>query len=194
MARNTHPILDPDPDDADLDQDPDLAGEEAEGPPSRSQRKRESHAVQEAARRLLALPPAALATLSLGPATLAAVAETARIKDRRAMPRHVKRVANLLEREDLGAIEALLASRQAVDQAAAARHHRVERWRDHLLAEGDAALGELLGLCPGADRQGLRQLVRIAQRDREAGRPEGTRKLFRALREALEHADDDADV
>lgn len=105
------------------------------------------------------------------------------------MPRHVKRVASLLEREDLGAIEALLESRQARDQAAAARHHRVERWRDRLLAEGDAALGELLDLCPGVDRQGLRQLLRAAQRDRDAGRPEGARKLFRALRSALDQAD-----
>jgi ribosome-associated protein len=176
-------------DDADFDQNPGLAGEEPERPPSRSQRKRESHAVQDAARRLLALSSSELATLSLGAATLAAVAETARIKDRRAMPRHVKRVANLLEREDLGAIEALLDSRQAMDQAAAARHHRLERWRDRLLAQGDAALGELLDLCPRADRQALRQLVRAAQRDREAGRPEGPRKLFRALRAALDEAD-----
>jgi ribosome-associated protein len=160
----------------------------ADRPPSRSQRKRESHAVQEAARRLLALSPSELAALDLGAATLAAVAETARIKDRRAMPRHVKRVANLLEREDLRAIEALLASHQAMDQAAAARHHRVERWRDRLLAEGDAALGELLDLCPAADGQALRQLLRTAQRDREAGRPDGPRKLFRALRTALDVA------
>ncbi len=92
----------PDPDADDLP--------EEELPPSRSQRKRDSHAIQEAARRLLALSAAELAPLELSPATLAAVAETARIKDRRAMPRHVKRVANLLEREDLGAIEALLDS------------------------------------------------------------------------------------
>jgi ribosome-associated protein len=187
MARNTHRT--PDPEDAELDQEPGPAADDAERPPSRSQRKRESHAVQEAARRLLALPPAELASLSLGPATLEAVAETARIKDRRAMPRHIKRIANLLGREDLGAIEALLESRQAMDQAAAARHHRVERWRDRLLAEGDAALGELLDLCPGADRQGLRQLIRSAQRDRDAGRPDDARKLFRALRSALEEAD-----
>ena len=77
----------PDPDADDLP--------EEELPPSRSQRKRDSHAIQEAARRLLALSAAELAPLELSPATLAAVAETARIKDRKAMPRHVKRVANL---------------------------------------------------------------------------------------------------
>ena len=177
----------------DLDADgrtPDLLEDEGERPPSRSQRKRDSHAIQEAARRLLALSAAELAPLELSPATLAAVAETARIKDRKAMPRHVKRVANLLEREDLGAIEALLDSRQALEQAAAARHHRVERWRDRLIGEGDGALGELLDLCPNADRQGLRQAVRAAQRDLEAGRPEGPRKLFRALRTALDDLED----
>ncbi len=169
--------------------DPEQDWEEGERPPSRSRRKRDSHAIQEAARRLLALPAKELAELDLGEATLAAVAETARIKDRRAMPRHVKRVANLLEREDLGAIEALLDAHQARDQAAAARLHRVERWRDRLLAEGDGALAELLDQCPDADRQGLRQLVRTAQRDREAGRPEGPRKLFKAVRAALDEAE-----
>jgi ribosome-associated protein len=114
------------------------------------------------------------------------VAETARIKDRRAMPRHVKRVANLLEREDLGAISALLDARSALDQEAAARHHRVELWRDRLIGEGDAALKDFLDVCPGADRQHLRHLLRVAQRDREAGRPDGARKLFRALRDVLD--------
>ncbi|HSQ07283.1 MAG TPA: ribosome biogenesis factor YjgA [Chromatiaceae bacterium] len=160
--------------------------DEGPRPPSRSQLKRDSHAVQEAARRLLDLSATELAKLQLGPATLAAVAETARIKDRRAMPRHVKRVANLLEREDLGAISALLDARSALDQEAAARHHRVELWRDRLIGEGDAALKDFLDVCPGADRQHLRHLLRVAQRDREAGRPDGARKLFRALRDVLD--------
>lgn len=142
--------------------------------------------MQDAARRLLLLPIAELERLELGAATRAAVAETARIKDRRAMPRHIKRIANLLLREDLVAVEALLASREAMDKAAAARHHQVERWRDRLLAEGDAALAELLDLCPGADRQGLRQLVRSALRDQANGRTDGARKLFRALRATLQ--------
>ena len=137
---------------------------------------------------MLALSAGELATLSLSTATLAAVAETARIKDHRAMPRHVKRVANLLEREDLGALSALLDSRAALDQEAATRHHRVERWRDRLLGEGDAAFTEFLDECPGADRQHLRQLLRTAQRDREIGRPDGVRKLFKALRTALDEA------
>jgi len=102
------------------------------------------------------------------------------------MARHIKHLANLLVREDLAAVEGLLGSHEARDRAAAARHHRVERWRDRLLAEGDLALAELLALCPGADRQGLRQLVRTAQRDQAAGRTDGARKLFRALRSELD--------
>jgi ribosome-associated protein len=44
-------------------------------------------------------------------------------------------------------------------------------------------LSELLTAHPDTDRTRLRTLVRAAQRDRERGRPEAQRKLFRFLRE-----------
>jgi len=62
--------------------------------------------------------------------------------------------------------------------------HRLEAWRDRLLAEGDAALPELLAEFPGADRQQLRQLIRNAHRERAAQKPpRAARLLFRYLRE-----------
>ena len=44
--------------------------------------------------------------------------------------------------------------------------HRVEDWRDRLLAEGDKALAALLDDYPQADRQQLRTLVRNAQAEK----------------------------
>jgi ribosome-associated protein len=169
---------------ADLDDGEDY-GEEPRGP-SKSQVKREMHALQDLAERLVGLPRAELERLSLGGATWAAIDETSRIKDLRALRRHYKRIAKLLAREDTDAVEALMGEKDALARDAAARHHRVERWRERLLAEGDEALAELLDECPGADRQQLRSLVRAARRDLDKGRPDGARRLFRFLRELLQ--------
>ena len=70
------------------------------------------------------------------------------------------------------------------------RGELIESLDDWFLDEGDAAFTEFLEECPGADRQHLRQLLRAAQRDREIGRPDAVRKLFKALRTALEEAGD----
>ena len=59
-----------------------------------------------------------------------------------------------------------------------ARMHRLERWRERLINEGDSALSAYLELHPSADRQALRSLVRSATAARvkadaavEAGKP-----------------------
>jgi len=122
----------------------------------------------------------------LSEATWAAIDETDRIKDPRALGRHWKRIANLLEREDMHAVQALMAGAESRERDAAARHHLLERSRERLIAEGDKALAEFLAEHPQADRQQLRTLVRAAQRDVERGRPDAPRKLFRQLREILD--------
>lgn len=159
--------------------------EEADEGPSRSQTKREYQALQDLAERLLALPRADLARLEFSEATWAAIDETARIRDHRALRRHYKRLGKLLSREDTEPALALLAERTGLSHEAAARHHRLEHWRERLIAEGDEAFTELLDEFPDLDRQQLRSLIRAAQRDREKGRPDAPRRLFRYLREAL---------
>ena len=154
--------------------------------PSKSQVKRELHALQNMAEQLTMLPRTDLEGLGLGEATWEAIDETARIKDRRALRRHYKRIANCLARENTEPLQDLLAAREQHARQAAARHHELERWRARLIDEGDSALTELLDAYPAADRQQLRALVRAAQRDTEVGRPDAPRKLFRFLRDLLD--------
>lgn len=154
--------------------------------PSRSQIKREHQALQALAEQLVTLPRSELERLSFGEKTWTALDETARIKDQRALRRHYKRIANCLAGEDTKPLQALLAQRKAHAQAAAARQHQIERWRERLLAEGDEALSELIGAHPAVDRQQLRSLVRAARKGNERGRPEASRRLFRHLRSVLE--------
>ena len=140
------------------------------------------------------MPRAELLRLRLSDATWAAIEETDRIKDLRARGRHFKRIANLLQREDMHAVHVLMDQAEARERAATARHHRLERWRERLIGEGDGALTEFLDAYPQTDRQQLRALVRAARRDSERGRPEVPRKLFRFLRETVETDVDAADV
>jgi len=157
-------------------------GEAHEGP-SKSQVKRDLHALQTLAEEMLALPRAELERLDLGETTRVAIDETARISDRRAMRRHIKRIAKCLARENTEPLAALLAARERGSREASARLHALERWRTRLIEEGDGALGELLAEYPAVDRQQLRQLIRAAQRDSERGKPDAPRKLFRFLRD-----------
>ena len=52
-----------------------------------------------------------------------------------------------------------------------------------MLAEGNEALTELFEECPDADRQHIRQLVRNAQKESQAGKPpKSSRLLYQYLK------------
>jgi ribosome-associated protein len=157
--------------------------------PSKSQLKRDKLALQALAERLAGMPRAELERLNLSEATWVALDETPRIKDVRARGRHWKRIANLLEREDMAAVHALLDRAEAREREATVRLHILERWRERLIRDDEGALGELIQQCPNVDRQQLRTLIRAAQRDQARGRSEAPRKLFRFLRDLLEVQD-----
>lgn len=133
---------------------------------------------------MLTLSRSELAGLPLSEKLRLAVEETFRIKDQRALRRHYKRVGKLLRsEEDLSPIEALLDKRSQARAEVAAEHHRLERWRERLIHEGDAALAEYIDANPQVDRQQLRTLVRAAKKALETGKPDAARRLFRFLRE-----------
>ena len=173
------------PDDQDQDASAETGEDQYDGP-SKSQVKRDLHALQALAEQMVSLPRGELERLDLGEATWVAIDETARIKDVRALRRHYKRIANCLARENTEPLQDLLDARDQKAREASTRHHQLERWRSRLIEEGDAALTEFLDAHPDADRQQLRTLVRAAQRDTERGKPEAPRKLFRLLREVVE--------
>jgi ribosome-associated protein len=150
--------------------------------PSKSQIKREHHALQAMAEAIAHLPETDLAPLGLGDATWEALRETRRIKDQRALRRHYKRIANCLEREHTGPITELLERRAEAKRRSAARHHQIERWRERLINDGDAALTAFIDTYPAAPRQQLRALLRSARSEATTGGVTSGRRLFRLLR------------
>lgn len=157
--------------------------------PSRSEQRRTALDVLALANQLAELSPVQLARLPVPEALLPHIAEARRITQHVAHKRQVAFLAKQMRREDDTALAAIRDALDAGGEAGrreAALLHRAEAWRERLVAEGDAALAELLDAHPGADRQSLRQLARNAAEERARNRPpRAYRELFRAVRDLL---------
>ncbi|GAB2796239.1 ribosome biogenesis factor YjgA [Halomonas shantousis] len=155
-----------------------------DGRPSKTQRKQEMHALQALGERIIALNDAERAHLPLSDDMLAAVEETSRIRSHEGRRRHMQYVGKVMRGEDL---EGIRNAFEAFDQEKARRDqsfHRLEKWRDRLIAEESETVEAFIAEYPDVDRQALRQLIRNAKRENELDKPPtNARKLFRLLRD-----------
>jgi len=165
--------------------------------PSRSQNRREALEIYTLGEKLVSLTDAQLAKLPVPESLLPHIRECRRITAQIAHKRQLQYLAKQMRREDDEALDAI---RDALDEKGeAARRevaavHRVETWREKLLAEGDDALAQLLDEYPNADRQLLRQLVRNTLEERKRNKPpRAFRELYRALRELLLGGNEDGE-
>jgi ribosome-associated protein len=162
--------------------------------PSRSEQRRAALDVLALGEKLVALSEAQLAKLPIPEDLLPHIRDAKRITSHVAHKRQLAFLAKQMRREDDEALDAIRDALDAGGDAArreTAALHRVETWRERLMADGDAALAELLTEYPAADRQHLRQLVRNAIDERNRNKPpHAFRELFRELRELLLQADD----
>jgi len=149
---------------------------------SRTQRKRESLALQDLGKELTLLTPAQLARLQLPEPLLEAVLEARSISKFGALRRQLRYIGRLMHEVDSATILANLAALRAGPRTANAHLHRLERWRTRLMRE-EGALGELTRSHPGCDEAKLRALVLEAQREQAQGKPPHSfRALLRELR------------
>ena len=164
--------------------------------PSRGDLRREALAVLELAHRLVEQPAARLLQLPLSDDLVAIAVAAQQITAQIARKRQIGYLAKKLRRETDETLEAVRAAMQH-DKADSRREnaalHRIEAMRDHLVAGGDEALGELLAEFPMADRQHLRQLSRNAREEKLRNKPpHAYRELFRELRELMQARPDEA--
>jgi len=154
---------------------------------SRSQQRREALEVLALGEKLVALTPAQLARLPVPESLLPHIEETRRITAHIAHKRQLAFLAKQMRREDDETLEALRDALDANSETArreVATMHRMERWRERLLDEGDDALAELLVEYPQADRQHLRQLLRNAREEKLRNKPpRAYREIFQVLRD-----------
>ena len=147
--------------------------------PSKSQRKRESTALQDLGEALVALPEDRLVKIDMTDSLRDAVREARRITRHEARRRQMQYIGKLMRSVDPQPIQAALDTE---------RMHRLERLRQRLLDDESAALDEIAATYRSADLQQLRQLRRNALKEHEQNKPpRAFREIFRMLK-ALEDA------
>ena len=150
--------------------------------PSKSQQKRDMLALQDLGAELVELPEQQLAALDLPEKLRDAIELARRITSHGALKRQRQYIGKLLRSVDPAPLRAALEQFRSADRLSKARFQETERWRDRLIAEGDAALAEFLERRPAADRQHLRRLVREAAQETAQGKPpRSSRELFRYI-------------
>ncbi|TCS70023.1 ribosome-associated protein [Sulfuritortus calidifontis] len=151
--------------------------------PSKSQKKREMHALQELGEELVKLSQDRLDKLDLPDALYDAVMDARRFTKHEARRRQMQFIGKVMRDIDTEPIAEQLAVIKGESATAKAEFHALERWRDRLLAD-DAALTEWLAQYSSGDSQQLRNLIRNARKEAAAGKPpKSSRELFRWLRD-----------
>ncbi|MNM95421.1 hypothetical protein D3C81_1078640 [compost metagenome] len=156
---------------------------------SRSQNRREALEVLALGEQLVDLTPAQLARLPIPEGLLEHIEYSKRITSHGARKRQLAFLAKQMRREEDETLEAIrnaLDANSETSRREVAIMHRMERWRERLLAEGDTALGELLDEHPEADRQALRTLVRNALAEKAKNKPpRAYREIYQVLRNLM---------
>ncbi len=163
---------------------------EDDGYKSRSQKKRESSALQKRGEELAALSPALWKDLPLTDDLHDALKEARAVKSREALRRQMQYIGRLMREMDEDGRDALLKALDALKDAArddAGLMRRLEAMRDELIAPDaaarEAAVLRTVAAHPALDAARLRHLAEAALADREKKRPpRHARELFRYLR------------
>jgi len=168
-------------------------------PKSRSQKKRESTALQKQGEYLAGLSPAVQKGLPMSPDLLEALAVWRTLKTWEAKRRHMQYIGRLMrELDEPDALLEALEDLEAGHRRDARSFQHLESMRDRLLDADekarDEALEECLGAFPSLEKNHLIHLVQGALSEREKKRPpRQARELFRLLRGAADVAEKERD-
>ena len=155
--------------------------------PSKSEKKRQSAALQALGEEVASLPKGELSQMPVPEELKEAIATARRIKSREALRRQLQYTGKLMRKLDTSDLEQAMEERREQNRQLDRSFHELEAWRDRLIAEGMPAIDAFKAEIPAADRQKLRQLATRAKQESERGQPPASaRALFRYLRELKE--------
>jgi ribosome-associated protein len=150
---------------------------------SKSQRKRDADAAQQLGVDLLNLSVEALKTIELPDNLIKALDDARRIRTNIALKRQLQYIGKLMRYIDVEPIKKQYLNLTNHYDKDIKDLHRLEKWRDRLLSEGDKALDALLIEAPNADRQHLRQLIRQSAKETKLNKPpKSAREIFKYLK------------
>lgn len=172
------------------DDDPSYTPADAYTRPSKSQRKRDSDALQDLGAALIDLSADRLAKIEMSETLRAAIREAQRLTRNEAKRRQRQYIGKLMRNEDPVPIRAALDAIAGVSAVANEQMHRLERLRLQLLDDEATALAEITAAYPGIAHtalQHLRQLRRNAIKEKMENRPpRAFREIFQALKALAE--------
>jgi ribosome-associated protein len=167
------------------DDNDDFGPDEWDGP-SKSQKKRESEALQALGVQLVGLSRERLTRIEMPDKLRTALIDAQRITANGAKRRQMQYIGKLMRGVDVAPLQAALDEINGVSAVAIAYQKRLERLRARIM-EDDAVFAELMSDHPRADIQHLRQLRRNALKEAEQSKPpRAYRELFRQLRSLVE--------
>lgn len=157
-------------------------------PPSRSQKKRDSAALQVLGGKLAEMPDSALKRLNLAPRLVEAIADYKGLSKHEARRRQLQFIGALMRETDADPLARAVEDMEAGNRGQAREFHELEGWRAAIMEGDDAVLEQALALAPEEERAGLRtqmrQLARNAKAEAAKNRPpRSARTLFRLLRQ-----------
>ena len=154
---------------------------------SKSQLKRDSHALQNMGSQLVEMPLGQLAKFNLPDNLKDAIAEARRLKNREGKRRQLQYIGKLMRTADISFIEETLERMDHQSQTYRQHFMQLETLRDRLITQGNPVIEELMEKYPTADRQQLRNLQRQAAREVELKKaPTASKKIFAYLRQLSE--------
>lgn len=154
---------------------------------SKSQMKREMLALQELGEKLVALNAEQLSQFDLPEELFSAITQAQTIKKHGARKRQLQFIGRLMRSVDAENIQAQFDTVTRQSAQSISQLHKIENWREKLLANGDEALTEFINEYPDADRQQLRTLIRSANQERLKNKPpKFYRKIFQFIKQCIE--------
>lgn len=156
--------------------------------PSKTQRKKDMHALQDIGEQLVDLDPKKLVELDLPEILMEALLLAQQTHKHGARRRQMQYIGKLMRNIDVLPIQEKLGSWRQPSIQQTARLHQLERWRERLLTD-EQALTEFAQKYPEADLQQLRLLIRNAHKERAENKPlKNYRLLFQALHAIIKEA------
>lgn len=151
---------------------------------SKSQIKRELHALQTLGERLTQLKPEQLQRLPLSEPLRKAIDDSPKHKAHIARKRHIQYIGKLMRNQDIESIQAFIDQLDSSTRQYNERFHALEQWRDRLVSADDSVVNNFFQSFPGSERQYVMQLIRQAKQEAEQSKPPAAaRKLFKYIRE-----------
>lgn len=150
---------------------------------SKTEMKTDMDALQKLGEELVELKPSILDKFPLSEDLAQAIKDAQRFKNE-AKRRQLQYIGKVMRNVDPEPIQAALDKVRNKHSQATAELHKLEQLRDRVVAEGDAAISEVMEMYPEADRQRLRQLARQANKEKSANKPaKSSREIFQILKE-----------